>query len=146
MQVYNHIKFQFHPTSSIHSKMCLKSFNKIFPGLLEHVTVLIGIAVDKKAVAGVIHQPYYGYKIGNTCGRTIWGLTGLGAYGYTRSELPKDRRILTTTRSHSTGLVQEAVDSIKADEVIRVGGAGHKVIFILSLNKIRIPILNLPVK
>ena len=27
-------------------------------GLLDHVTVLIGIAVGSKAVAGVIHQPY----------------------------------------------------------------------------------------
>lgn len=96
-------------------------------GLLEHVTVLIGIAINKKAVAGVIHQPYYGYKEKETTGRTIWGLIGLGAFGYTPQELPSDRIILTTTRSHSTGLVQEAIDSIKANEVIRVGGAGHKV-------------------
>ena len=31
-------------------------------GLLDHVTVLIGIAVGKTAVAGVIHQPYWNYK------------------------------------------------------------------------------------
>ena len=29
-------------------------------GFLDHVTVLIGIALGKKAVAGVIHQPFYG--------------------------------------------------------------------------------------
>lgn len=31
-------------------------------GLLDHVTVLIGLAVNGKAVGGVIHQPYYNYK------------------------------------------------------------------------------------
>lgn len=101
-------------------------------GLLEHVTVLIGIAVDDKAVAGVIHQPYYCRNKGDSNGRTIWGLIGLGAFGYTPLELPSDRVILTTTRSHSTGLVQEAVESLKANNVIRVGGAGHKVILLLE--------------
>ena len=32
-------------------------------GLLDHVTVLIGIAVGKRAVAGVINQPYYNYQV-----------------------------------------------------------------------------------
>jgi 3'(2'), 5'-bisphosphate nucleotidase len=96
-------------------------------GLLEHVTVLIGIAVGTRAVAGVIHQPYYGYKEKEDCGRTIWGVLGLGAYGHTPQELPSDRVVLTTTRSHSNALVQEAINSLKADEVLRVGGAGHKV-------------------
>lgn len=97
-------------------------------GLLDHVTVLIGIAVDKKAVAGVIHQPYYDYASQkDPSGRTIWGLIGLGAFGHSISSLPTDRRIVTTTRSHNTDLVQEAIAALKADEVIRVGGAGHKV-------------------
>jgi len=95
---------------------------------LEHVTVLIGIAVDEKAVAGIIHQPYYGYKEQTgSIGRTIWGLVGLGAFGHNPGKLTKDRRILTTTRSHSSPLVQEAIKSLNPDEVIRVGGAGNKV-------------------
>lgn len=32
-------------------------------GLLDHVTVLIGVAVRGKAVGGVIHQPFYNYKV-----------------------------------------------------------------------------------
>lgn len=96
-------------------------------GLLEHVTVLIGIAVGTKAVAGVIHQPYYGYKESEDCGRTIWGLVGLGAYGHTTFELPNDRVIITTTRSHSNAMVEKAINALKPDEVLRVGGAGHKV-------------------
>jgi len=50
-------------------------------GLLDHVTVLIGIAVNGEAVAGVIHQPYFNYQNeepGIELGRTIWGIVGLG--------------------------------------------------------------------
>ncbi len=36
----------------------------MFAGFLDHVTVLIGIAVSGTAVAGVIHQPYYNYQAG----------------------------------------------------------------------------------
>ena len=92
-------------------------------GLLDHVTVLIGIAVGSKAVAGVIHQPYYNYKTeGATVGRTFYGLvgedcniravphadhlcSGAGVHGLTRVLPPADQRIVTTTRSHGTGLV-----------------------------------------
>ena len=38
--------------------------SKNFQGLLDHVTVLIGIAVGSEAVAGVIHQPYWNYQVG----------------------------------------------------------------------------------
>jgi len=31
-------------------------------GLLDHVTVLIGIAVGGRAVAGVVHQPFYNHQ------------------------------------------------------------------------------------
>ena len=53
-----------------------------FPGLLDHVTVLIGVAVKGtgKAIAGVIYQPFYNYQAGPeaTRGRAIWGMIGLG--------------------------------------------------------------------
>jgi len=50
-------------------------------GLLDHVTVLIGIAVKGRAVAGVIYQPYHNYQAGSsaTLGRTIWAVVGLGS-------------------------------------------------------------------
>ena len=49
-------------------------------GLLDHVTVLIGIAVNGKSVAGVIYQPFYNYQAGTEAklGRCIWGVIGLG--------------------------------------------------------------------
>jgi len=102
-------------------------------GLLDHVTVLIGIAVGSKAVAGVIHQPYYNYKQdGATVGRTFYGLIGSGVYGLKRVLPPSDQRIVATTRSHGTGLVQDALDILKPDQVLKVGGAGHKVLLLME--------------
>jgi 3'(2'), 5'-bisphosphate nucleotidase len=52
--------------------------------LLDHVTVLIGVAVKGEPVAGVIHQPYFNYKLGPEAqlGRTIWGIVGLGMVNF----------------------------------------------------------------
>lgn len=48
-----------------------------FAGYLDHVTVLIGVAVKGRAVGGVIHQPYYNSQSSHV-GRTVWGIVGLG--------------------------------------------------------------------
>ena len=49
-------------------------------GLLEHVTVLIGVCVEGTAVGGVIYQPFYNYKTlpEDQQGRVIWGIMGMG--------------------------------------------------------------------
>jgi len=102
-------------------------------GLLDHVTVLIGIAAGTEAVAGVIHQPYWNYKKeGATLGRTFYGLVGGGVYGLSPSPPPEGKRIVTTTRSHSTGLVKDTLDILKPDEILKVGGAGHKVMLLME--------------
>nr|XP_046228519.1 3'(2'),5'-bisphosphate nucleotidase 1 isoform X2 [Scatophagus argus] len=99
-------------------------------GLLDNVTVLIGIAHRGKAIAGVINQPFYNYQLGEgaALGRTMWGMPGLGAFGFQLQEVPGDRRIITTTRSHSNKVVTDCVDAMEPHEVIRVGGAGNKII------------------
>uniref|UniRef100_A0A3Q1EU59 3'(2'),5'-bisphosphate nucleotidase 1 n=1 Tax=Acanthochromis polyacanthus TaxID=80966 RepID=A0A3Q1EU59_9TELE len=99
-------------------------------GLLDNVTVLIGIAYGGRAIAGVINQPFYNYQMGAgaVLGRTMWGMPGLGAFGFQLQEVPGDRRIVTTTRSHSNKLVTDCVDAMEPHEVIRVGGAGNKII------------------
>ena len=81
------------------------------------MTILIGISARGKAIAGVIHQPF------NTDnGRTLWGVVGLGMFGAKFAEdIPTSRRIITTTKSHSTQLVQEAIDALKPDSVIKTG-------------------------
>lgn len=100
-------------------------------GILEPVTVLIGLAVQNKAVGGVIHQPYY-KRNNDTLGRTIWGLKGLGSSGYDKKPFVDGELIATTTRSHSNELVQSALRAINPTKVIRVGGAGYKVLQLLE--------------
>ncbi|XP_075893952.1 3'(2'),5'-bisphosphate nucleotidase 1 isoform X1 [Nelusetta ayraudi] len=98
--------------------------------LLDNVTVLIGIAYQGKAIAGVINQPFYNYQsgAGAQLGRTMWGVTTLGAFGFQLQEVAGDRRIVTTTRSHSNKVVIDCVDAMEPHEVVRVGGAGNKII------------------
>lgn len=100
-------------------------------GILEPVTVLIGLSVKDKAVGGVIHQPYYKTK-DNQFGRTIWGLKGLGSGGFERKPVVTGELIATTTRSHSNELVQNALRAIEPTKVIHVGGAGYKVLQLLE--------------
>ncbi|XP_063696747.1 3'(2'),5'-bisphosphate nucleotidase 1-like [Culicoides brevitarsis] len=100
-------------------------------GFLEHVTVLIGIAVNTRAVAGVIHQPYFKHS-DNSVGRTIWGMKGVGIGGIATKQVPDNKLVVTTTRSHSNAIVQAALDAVNADEIIRVGGAGYKVLQLLE--------------
>nr|XP_057927766.1 3'(2'),5'-bisphosphate nucleotidase 1 [Doryrhamphus excisus] len=103
-------------------------------GLLDNVTVLIGIAYAGRAIAGVINQPFYNYQLGPGAqlGRTMWGILGLGAFGFQLQEGPDDKRIVTTTRSHSNKIVTECVNAMEPDEVIRVGGAGNKIIQLIE--------------
>lgn len=67
-------------------------------GLVEHVSVLIGIAIGKTAVGGVIHQPYYKNDETGTLGRTLWGVDGVGFGGFAPKHPPEGERIVTTTR------------------------------------------------
>ncbi|KAM9703849.1 3'(2'),5'-bisphosphate nucleotidase 1 isoform 1-T2 [Menidia menidia] len=103
-------------------------------GLLDNVTVLIGVAYGGRAIAGIINQPFYNYQLGAGAdlGRTMWGIVGLGAFGCQLQEVPGDRRIVTTTRSHSNKVVTDCVNAMEPHEVIRVGGAGNKIIQLLE--------------
>ena len=103
-------------------------------GLLDHVTVLIGIAVSGKAVAGVIHQPYYGYKTkADTTGRTVWSCLGAGVHGIESfKEADPNKFVITTTRSHMSKEIKAILDSMKPDEVVSVGGAGNKVLLVIE--------------
>lgn len=103
-------------------------------GLLDHVTVLVGIAVRGKAVAGVISQPYYNYKAGPgaSLGRIIWAIVGLGAFGVVEERPPPDQRIITTTRSHMTDAVSKAINTCEPTKILQVGGAGHKVLLLIE--------------
>ncbi|XP_014472699.1 PREDICTED: 3'(2'),5'-bisphosphate nucleotidase 1 [Dinoponera quadriceps] len=101
-------------------------------GLVEHVTVLVGVAIGRTAIGGVIHQPYYKNDESGMFGRTLWGIDGAGFGGFVPKPPPEGKRIITTTRSHYDSVVQNAIKSLSPDEVMRVGGAGHKVILLLE--------------
>lgn len=51
----------------------------------------------------------------------------IGAYGLQKKSPPEGQNIITTTRSHSDPKVTGAITACEPTEVIRVGGAGHKV-------------------
>ncbi|XP_057679416.1 3'(2'),5'-bisphosphate nucleotidase 1 [Corythoichthys intestinalis] len=103
-------------------------------GLLDNVTVLIGIAYAGRAIAGVVNQPFYNYQLepGVHMGRTMWAMLGLGAFGFQLQEVPNNKRIVTTTRSHSNKIVTDCVNAMEPHEVIRVGGAGNKIIQLIE--------------
>lgn len=100
-------------------------------GYLEHVTVLIGVSFRESAIGGIIHQPYFKTTSGKL-GRTIWGIKDIGTGGYQSKKAPENKFIITTTRSHSNALVQDSLDAIRPDEVLRVGGCGFKVLQLLE--------------
>nr|CAH0103015.1 unnamed protein product [Daphnia galeata] len=102
-------------------------------GMLDHVTVLIGIAHKNRPVGGVIHQPYYNYKNDKAgLGRTMWGIPGIGVGGFKPLPPPEGKRLVVTTRSHMTPVVQQALEALKPDEILRVGGAGYKVMLLME--------------
>ena len=107
--------------------------NSVTPGFIEHVTVLIGIALGGKAVAGVIHQPFV-TAADNTMGRTVWGMVGLGVRGgnvITNPPAPGSLRVVVT-RSHYTEFVEQTVKALNPTEDLRAGGCGNKVLMVLE--------------
>jgi 3'(2'), 5'-bisphosphate nucleotidase len=42
--------------------------------------------------------------------------------------------MLTTTRTHNSPVVDKAIELLRPDDVIRVGGAGFKVLLVISGN------------
>lgn len=100
-------------------------------GFLEHVTVLIGVSYQNRAIGGIIHQPFFAND-NAALGRTIWGLRELGTGGFEAGTAPNGQFVVTTTRSHCTDLVQSALDSLSPSSILRVGGAGFKVIQLLE--------------
>ena len=64
---------------------------------------------------------------GAQLGRTVWGVLGIGGFGFHPAAIPGGKCVVVTTRSHSNKLVNDCVDAMMPDKVVRVGGAGNKV-------------------
>lgn len=105
--------------------------------MLHHVTILIGIAVDGKAICGVVNQPFFGFddssKKPEEWGRSIWGIVGLGSFGpFVQKPMSKDKQIIVTTRSHASHDVNACIEAMKPDQILRQGGAGNKVLRVIE--------------
>ncbi|ODN02330.1 3'(2'),5'-bisphosphate nucleotidase 1 [Orchesella cincta] len=79
-------------------------------GLVGHVTTLIGIAFDGRPVGGVIHQPFY--EADGVKGRTMYGIPEVGHGVMHVSKQPWQH--------------------LQPDDVLRVGGAGHKAVLLIE--------------
>ena len=121
-----------------------------------------GVAVNGKALGGVIHQPFFGHELENTAelGRTIWGYVGLGAFGNFQQIKLADQPVKITVtrflfnqmtsrfnflpnvdflfksriRSHRNQVVEDCLTAVSPDEVLRQGGAGNKVLRVIEGN------------
>ena len=109
-------------------------------GFLDHVTTLIGISVQGVPVAGVIHQPFFKMAAGNDeVGRTIWGMVGVGVFGCapiadSSGQVPvsPSNIRMATTLSHSSPKMENVIKKLNPESVIRVGGAGNKVLMVIE--------------
>ncbi|KAK4468259.1 hypothetical protein MN116_008102 [Schistosoma mekongi] len=121
-------------------------------GLVEYVTVLIGISAKGKPVAGVVAQPFF--KSNSTVStnptqyitRVVWGLVGLGVFGVNpvlpSSQLPYPinrnavklslPHIIVATRSHGSPTHAIVNNAFYPTEVLRAGGCGYKVLLLLE--------------
>lgn len=78
--------------------------------------------------AGVVYQPFVdsGDK-----GRMMWGIVGTGAVGIeTKKTRPPNSLVVTVTRSHGTQELEDFLAVLKPSEVIKVGGAGFKMLLV----------------
>lgn len=100
----------------------------VYLGSVENVTVLIGICARGKAIAGVIHQPFYQKNVG----RTIWGVVGLGTFGITQQTPPPGRCIIVTTKSHYSEALKDSLAAFPDAEIVNTDGSGYKVLTVIE--------------
>lgn len=114
----------------------LDGTSEFVKGLLDHVTVLIGLSVRGRSIAGVMNQPFYGYSPNEPekklNGRTIWGIVNVGCFGLERNKISNDKLVITTTSSHGSKDINDAIMALNPTEILRVGGAGHKVLLVIE--------------
>ncbi|CAH8869815.1 unnamed protein product [Trichobilharzia szidati] len=121
-------------------------------GLVEYVTVLIGIAAGGKPVGGVVAQPFYQpTSVENTkkphyITRVVWGLSDVGVFGV-KPSLPSSQlpypidlnapklslpHSIVITRSHRSPTHDIVIKAFYPTESICAGGCGYKVLMLLE--------------
>jgi len=97
--------------------------------LLEYVTVMVCIAVKGKPVIGVIHKPFKQ--------ETAWAWVGQGTSSNlninTEAGKVNSLKKIIVSRSHSGTIKEVAKEAFGTDtEIIPAGGAGYKVLKVIS--------------
>jgi len=93
-------------------------------GIKDAVTILLGVSIKGKAVAGVVHVPF--------SKRTVWGAVGLGVFGLQLAPVHEGRHFVATSRSHLSEQIKKILEDMHVDQLIRQGGAGSKALMILE--------------
>jgi len=103
-------------------------------GLYSNVTILIGIASQDKAIAGVVFQPWSEDNSNASTGKLAWGIVGHGLEGIEVSQRVPDINniILTTTRTHSSKELSEGISLIRPAIVNKIGGCGYKILLVIA--------------
>ncbi|PRP78058.1 hypothetical protein PROFUN_00915 [Planoprotostelium fungivorum] len=107
----------------------LDATREFVDGNLPAVMTLIGISYRGEAIAGVMFQPFVGND-DDSNGTTIYGMLGMGTNVPVKARDEKDF-VIATTRSHATEFLEKATQAVKADRVVKVGGAGYKCLLVL---------------
>ena len=118
----------------------LDGTNEYAGGEREAVTVLMGVAVDGRPVAGVIHQPFHGYDAraaadGQTderlapLGRTVWGGPGVGVRGggvrmEARVSAPPPLRACLQ-RNLRDARQEPCCEALQVEEACRISATGY---------------------
>jgi 3'-phosphoadenosine 5'-phosphosulfate (PAPS) 3'-phosphatase len=102
-------------------------------GLYSNVTILIGIALNSDPIAGVVYQPWSENNNNSPAGILVWSIVGHGLEGITVSprEMDINNLVVATTRSHLTDIVVAGLEKLKPGNLIRLGGCGFKMLFVL---------------
>lgn len=111
-------------------------------GELKHVTTLIGISVNGRPVAGVIHAPFEGVDMATNqatiASPYVFGLIGVGCFGSLlhSGDCEKLRNsedwTICTTKSRRSERLSKALEILNPAKTIRVGGAGYKGLLLLQ--------------
>jgi len=102
-------------------------------GLFSSVTVLIGIVLKNRPIAGVVYQPWSEDNKNAPKGPLSWGLVGHGIEGLQIKELPVELGlVVAVTRSHPSEALMLGLQKLQPKEVIKVGGCGFKSLLVLQ--------------
>jgi 3'(2'), 5'-bisphosphate nucleotidase len=101
-------------------------------GNLIAVTTLIGVALRGRPIFGAVGKVFAETPL------VYWGGPGIGTFRTTGDDSweefklpPQERFIVGSTKSHEDAQLVEFIQSLGADEVIKIGGSGYKTVAVL---------------